>query len=70
MMPMDAPGGLIKQRSGVGIFLQAMEEGKIQMAHFILAALGEAAVNATIEEQQGLATGPNDVCRKTPTDRR
>uniref|UniRef100_A0A4W5JZL0 Uncharacterized protein n=1 Tax=Hucho hucho TaxID=62062 RepID=A0A4W5JZL0_9TELE len=53
---MDAPGGLIK-RSGVGIFLQAMEEGKVQLAHFILAALGEAAVNATIEEQQGLATG-------------
>lgn len=51
MMPMDAPGGLIKQRSGVGIFLQAMEEGKV------LAALGEAVVNATIDEQQGLVTG-------------
>uniref|UniRef100_A0A4W5R0B9 Uncharacterized protein n=1 Tax=Hucho hucho TaxID=62062 RepID=A0A4W5R0B9_9TELE len=34
-----------------------MEERKVQLAHFILAALGEAEVNATIEEQQGLATG-------------
>ncbi|CAM4553775.1 unnamed protein product [Leuciscus chuanchicus] len=32
-------------------FLQAMREGKVQLAHFILVALGDDVVNACVETE-------------------
>uniref|UniRef100_A0A3B1IMS3 Uncharacterized protein n=1 Tax=Astyanax mexicanus TaxID=7994 RepID=A0A3B1IMS3_ASTMX len=39
----------LAQRTGASIILQAMKEGKVQLAHFVLVALGEAAANAPLD---------------------
>lgn len=48
---MDVPECHLAQRTGASIFLQAMKEGKVQLAHFILVALGEAAANAPLDSE-------------------